>query len=178
MGKAYLYWADLGGDDVARFDEAAAASSKWSTWVVPLVDDMQELYNFGARNTVESVFEIQHNPLWSSDWGWFEGGRQRHHSLCGIRGCVPTTLTTKQAGVSCRFRRPWNHFLEDDTYRRDVAIVSEDELAQDLEDGAPAATPSSTSRKTTPTTSPATGRRSIPTTRLTLGPTSTAETST
>ena len=28
----------------------------------------------------------------------------------------------------------WNHFLEDDTYRRDVAIVSEDELAQDLEE--------------------------------------------
>ena len=28
----------------------------------------------------------------------------------------------------------WNHFLDDDTYRRDVAIVSEDELAQDLAD--------------------------------------------
>ena len=28
----------------------------------------------------------------------------------------------------------WNHFVEDDTYRRDVAIVSEDELGQDLED--------------------------------------------
>jgi len=28
----------------------------------------------------------------------------------------------------------WNHYLDDDTYRRDVAILSEDELAQQLAD--------------------------------------------
>ena len=99
-----------------------------------LVDDMQELYNFGARNTVESVFEIQHN-LWSSDWGWFEGRRQRHHSA--VRHprlvCRPPRLRSR-LGFHADFEGLWNHFLEDDTYRRDVAIVSEDELAQDLED--------------------------------------------
>ena len=135
MGKAYLYWADLGGDDVARFDEAAAAFQQVvDLGLYQLVDDMQELYNFGARNTVESVFEIQHNPLWSSDWGWFEGvDGNGIIQLCGIRGlCADHPDYEAGWGFMPISEGLWNHFLEDDTYRRDVAIVSEDELAQDL----------------------------------------------
>lgn len=137
MGKAYLYWADLGGDDAARFDEAAAAFQQVvDLGLYQLVDDMQELYNFGARNTVESVFEIQHNPLWSSDWGWFEGiDGNGIIQLCGIRGlCADHPDYEAGWGFMPISEGLWNHFLEDDTYRRDVAIVSEDELAQDLEE--------------------------------------------
>ena len=78
MGKAYLYWADLKGDDPALFQSAADAfQSIVDLGAYQLQDDMQELFVFDNRNTPESVFEIQHNPLWSSDWGWFEGVGQR-----------------------------------------------------------------------------------------------------
>ncbi len=137
MGKAYLYWADLKNDDAALFQQAADAfQAVVDLGTYQLLDDMEELYKFDMRNTAESVFEIQHNPLWSSDWGWFEGvDGNGMIQLCGVRGLC-AEHPDYEAGWGFMNVTPslWNHFLDDDTYRRDVAIISEDELGQDLAD--------------------------------------------
>ncbi|MDG2042860.1 MAG: RagB/SusD family nutrient uptake outer membrane protein, partial [Bacteroidia bacterium] len=74
MGKAYLYWADLKNDDALLFGKAAEVFQQLvDLGIYELADDMSTLFRFNVRNTKESVFEIQHNPLWSSDWSWFEG---------------------------------------------------------------------------------------------------------
>ncbi len=137
MGKAYLYWADLKGDDPALFQSAADAfQSIVDLGAYQLQDDMQELFVFDNRNTPESVFEIQHNPLWSSDWGWFEGvDGNGMIQLCGVRGlCAEHPDYEAGWGFMSVTEGLYNHFLDDDTYRRDVAILSEDELAQQLAD--------------------------------------------
>ena len=137
MGKAYLYWADLKGDDPALFQSAADAfQSIVDLGAYQLHDDMQELFVFDNRNTPESVFEIQHNPLWSSDWGWFEGvDGNGMIQLCGVRGlCAEHPDYEAGWGFMSVTEGLYNHFLDDDTYRRDVAILSEDELAQQLAD--------------------------------------------
>ncbi len=144
MGKAYLYWADILGDDAAKFDQAAAAFQQVvDLGVYQLEDDMQTLYSFGVRNTNESVFEIQHNSLWTSDWSWFEGiDGNGILQLCGIRGLCDNH-PDYQAGWG--FMMPtqslWGHFLPDDTYRRDVAIASDAELAQDIIDAGSSCNP-------------------------------------
>ena len=137
MGKAYLYWADLKGDDPALFQSAADAfQSIVDLGAYQLQDDMAELFVFNNRNTSESVFEIQHNPLWSSDWGWFEGvDGNGMIQLCGVRGlCAEHPDYEAGWGFMSVTEGLWNHYLDDDTYRRDVAILSEDELAQQLAD--------------------------------------------
>jgi hypothetical protein len=137
MGKAYLYWADLKGDDPALFQSAAEAFQQVvDLGVYQLQDDMQELFVFDNRNTLESVFEIQHTALYSSDWGWFEGvDGNGMIQLCGVRGlCAEHPDYEAGWGFMSVTEGLWNHFLDDDTYRRDVAILSEDELAQDLAD--------------------------------------------
>ena len=137
MGKAYLYWADLKGDDPALFQSAADAfQSIVDLGAYQLQDDMQQLFVFDNRNTPESVFEIQHNPLWSSDWGWFEGvDGNGMIQLCGVRGlCAEHPDYEAGWGFMSVTEGLYNHFLDDDTYRRDVAILSKDELAQQLAD--------------------------------------------
>ena len=137
MGKAYLYWADLKGDDAALFQSAADAfQSIVDLGAYQLQDDMQELFVFDNRNTPESVFEIQHNPLWSSDWGWFEGvDGNGMIQLCGVRGlCAEHPDYEAGWGFMSVTEGLYNHFLDDDTYRRDIAILSEEELAQELTD--------------------------------------------
>ena len=137
MGKAYLYWADLKGDDVSLFDEAASAfQAIVDLGVYELMDDMQDLYGMNIRNTPESVFEIQHNNLWSSDWGWFEGiDGNGMIQLCGIRGlCSDHPDYEAGWGFMSVTEGLWNHFLDDDTYRRDVALTDEVELTQELTD--------------------------------------------
>ena len=144
MGKAYLYWADMKGDDPALFDASAAAFQQvMDLGIYELVDDMATLYQFGIRNTSESVFEIQHNPLWTSDWGWFEGvDGNGIIQLCGIRGlCADHPDYEAGWGFMSVTEGLWNHFLQDDTYRRDVAIISEDMLAQDLADAGVSCSP-------------------------------------
>jgi hypothetical protein len=137
MGKAYLYWADLKGDDPVLFASAADAfQSVVDLGAYQLQDDMQSLFVFDNRNTTESVFEIQHNPLWSSDWSWMEGvDGNGMIQLCGVRGlCADHPDYEAGWGFMSVTEGLWDHFLEDDTYRRDVAILSEAELAQDLAD--------------------------------------------
>jgi len=137
MGKAYLYWADLNNDDPALFDQAAAAFQQIvNSGLYMLEDDMQSLYGFEVRHTGESVFEIQHNPLWTSDWGWFEGiDGNGMIQLCGVRGlCEDHPDYAAGWGFMMVTPSLWNHFLPDDTYRRDVAITSDEELAQEVAD--------------------------------------------
>jgi hypothetical protein len=132
-----LYWADLKGDDPVLFASAADAfQSVVDLGAYQLQDDMQSLFVFDNRNTTESVFEIQHNPLWSSDWSWMEGvDGNGMIQLCGVRGlCADHPDYEAGWGFMSVTEGLWDHFLEDDTYRRDVAILSEAELAQDLAD--------------------------------------------
>ncbi len=137
MGKAYLYWADILGDDPALFTEAANALQQVVDLnVYELEDTMQKLYRFGIHNTNESVFEIQHNSSWPSDWSWMEGiDGNGIIQLCGIRGLC-TDHPDYQAGWGFMMvtQSLYDHFLPDDTYRRDIAISSNDELEQEVID--------------------------------------------
>lgn len=139
MGKAYLYWADLKNDDAALFGKAKDALQQVvDLGVYELEDDMRGLFSFNSRNTKEAVFEIQHNPLWSSDWGWFEGiDGNGMIQLCGIRGLC-ANHPRYEAGWGFMMVTPslWNHYLADDEYRRDVAIASDEELAKEIADSA------------------------------------------
>jgi len=132
LGKSYLYWADILDDDPATFDLAADAFQQVvDLGIYELVDDMQSLFDFNARNTSESVFEIQHNSLWTSDWNWFEGvDGNGVIQLCGIRGLCEDHPTLEAGwGFMMVTEDLFNHFLPDDEYRRDVAIATEEELA-------------------------------------------------
>ena len=137
MGKAYLYWADLKNDDALLFGKAAEVFQQLvDLGIYELADDMSTLFRFNVRNTKESVFEIQHNPLWSSDWSWFEGiDGNGMIQLCGIRGLC-SKHPRYEAGWGFMMVTPslWNHYLSDDTIRRDVAIASDDELAKEISD--------------------------------------------
>ncbi len=137
LGKAYLYWGDILNDDQAKFDQAANYLQQVvDLGIYQLEDDMQALFNFGARNTAESVFEIQHNPLWTSDWSWYEGiDGNGIIQLCGVRGLCEDH-PDYQAGWGFMMITPslYDHFLPDDTYRRDVAIASDEELGMDIQD--------------------------------------------
>ena len=137
MGKAYLYWADLSGDDATKFDAAASALQEVvDLGAYELVDDLGSLYTQGTRNTTEAVFEIQHNPLYTSDWGWFEGiDGNGMIQLCGIRGlCADHPTYEAGWGFMAVTEGLYNHFLDDDHYRRDVSIASEATLEQDMID--------------------------------------------
>ncbi len=137
MGKAYLYWADLSGDDPILFDEAASAFQEvFDLGIYDLVDDLNSLYTQGTRNTSEAVFEIQHNPLYQSDWYWYEGiDGNGIIQLCGIRGlCAEHPTYEAGWGFMSVTEGLYNHFLDDDHYRRDAAIASEASLEQDMID--------------------------------------------
>ncbi len=132
LGKAYLYWADLLNDDQAKFDLAADAFQQVvNLGVYELEDDMKSLYTFNARNTGESVFEIQHNPLYTSDWGWFEGiDGNGIIQLCGIRGlCEDHPNYEAGWGFMMVTKELYDHYLPDDEYRRELTIATEEQLA-------------------------------------------------
>lgn len=131
MGKAYLYWADMTNDDPDKFNQAADALQQVvDLGVYELEDDMRALFAFGARNTRESVFEVQHNSLWTSDWSWFEGiDGNGIVQLCGVRGlCEDHPDYQAGWGFMMPTQELYDHFLPDDEFRRDVAIITEEEL--------------------------------------------------
>ena len=137
LGKAYLYWADMDGDDVAKFDLAASNLQQVvDLGIYSLEDDMHALYEFGVKNPAESVFELQQTNLFPSDWGWFEGiDGNGMVQLCGIRGLCDQH-PDYEAGWGFMMVTPglYNSYLSDDTYRRDAAIVSDADLEQDIID--------------------------------------------
>ncbi|MFK7806780.1 MAG: RagB/SusD family nutrient uptake outer membrane protein [Saprospiraceae bacterium] len=135
LGKAYLYWADLLNDDQAKFDLAADALQQViDLGVYELEEDLQTIFNLNVRNTKESVFEIQHTNLWSSDWGWFEGiDGNGVIQLCGVRGlCADHPDYIDGWGFMLPTQSLYDHYLSDDTYRRDVAMTDEAELAAEV----------------------------------------------
>ncbi len=136
LGKAYLYWADMDGDDPAKFDLAAQALQQVvDSGVYQLEDDFQSLFGFGVKNLeTESVFEAQHSNLFPSDWVWFEGiDGNGIIQLCGIRGlCDNHPDYTAGWGFMLPTEKLYNHFKSDDTYRRDVAITTVAELNSEI----------------------------------------------
>ncbi len=135
-GKAYLYWADMDGDDPVKFNLAAEKLQQVvDLGVYSLEDDFQSLFGFGVKNLeTESVFEAQHSNLFPSDWVWFEGiDGNGIIQLCGIRGlCDAHPDYIAGWGFLLPTESLFNHFKEDDTYRRDVAIADVDELNDEI----------------------------------------------
>lgn len=134
LGKLYLYWADMKNDDPALFDRAATQlSAVVSSGQYQLVDDYAELFAFGVKNNEESVFEIQHTNKVPSDWGgvqFIDGNMITQ--LCGIRGlCTDHPEYDAGWGFLLPTESLNSHFLADDDYRRDAAIISIDELADE-----------------------------------------------
>lgn len=135
LGKVYLYWADMDGDDAQKFDLAAQhLQNVVDLGIYELVDDYQELFNYGVKNPVESVFEVQHNPLYTSDWGWFEGiDGNGMVQLCGIRGLCDAHPDYEPGwGFMLPTESLWNHYLPDDGYRKDVTLCDEAELEAEI----------------------------------------------
>jgi hypothetical protein len=137
LGKVYMYWADMTDDNVARFDLAAEQLRPViESGVYQLVDRMDTLYSFGYKNGEESVFEIQKTNLHPSDFQWFEGIEGNGLiQLCGVRGlCSDHPDYQEGWGFMLPTQELYDFFLDDDTYRRDVAIMSVEEIEQEIED--------------------------------------------
>lgn len=137
LGKVYLYWADLDNDDKAKFDLAAQnLESVVNSGIYELLDDYNSLFAYGVKNSVESVFEIQHSNLWSSDWGWFEGiDGNGVVQLCGIRGiCDDHPDYAPGWGFMLPTKSLGDHFLTDDEYRKDATLIDVEELEQEIID--------------------------------------------
>jgi hypothetical protein len=131
LGKAYLYWADYINDDPALFDQAAInLNSVIQSGQYQLIDDFKELFAFGVKNNEESVFEIQHTNAVPSGWGdvqFIDGNMITQ--LCGIRGlCSDHPEYNAGWGFLLPTESLNSHFLADDQYRRDAAIISVAEL--------------------------------------------------
>ncbi len=137
LGKVYLYWADLLGDDSSRFNQAAdQLKSVVQSGAYNLLDEYESLFVFGLKNPSESVFEIQKSNLWPSDWGWFEGIEGNGMvQLCGVRGLCDAHPDYQEGwGFMLPTQGLYDFYLPDDAYRRDVSIITVDELGQDIAD--------------------------------------------
>ncbi len=141
LGKIYLYWADLDNDNVATFDKAAAALGEVvNEGQYQLLDDFNELFAFGNSNSAESIFEIQHSNISPSNWGWPNNWIDGNvfAQLCGVRSlCAEHPDYNAGWGFMLPTQSLYNHFLTDDTYRRNAAILSEAEIVWDIEAASP-----------------------------------------
>jgi len=132
LGKAYLYWADLKNDDVDLFDKAAThLNNVITSGNYSLLDDYQTLYAFGAANTSESVFEIQHTNQvpagWNSPYPLIEGNLIVQ--LCGIRSlCSGHPTYIDGWGFMLPTTNLVNSYLSDDVYRQGATIISVSEI--------------------------------------------------
>jgi hypothetical protein len=137
LGKVYLYWADMANDDTQKFGQAAdQLRDVVQSNIFTLEDDFSQLFQFAAKNPSESVFEIQKSNLWPSDWGWFEGIEGNGIvQLCGVRG-ICDDHPDYQAGWG--FMLPTqelvNSFLPDDQYRLDAAVMSVEEIENEIDE--------------------------------------------
>ena len=131
LGKIYLYWADIVNDDPAVFNKAAAVLQEViNSGQYMLLEDYNDLFAFGAKNTDESVFEIQYTNLVPADWGgaeFIDGNMITQ--LCGVRGlCATHPEYIEGWGFMLPTENLYSSYLSDDTYRRDATIISEAEL--------------------------------------------------
>ncbi len=135
LGKVYLYWADLAGDDPTIFNKSAEQfSDVVESGLYFLEDDLQSLFAFGVKNPGESVFEIQKSNLWPSDWGWFEGIEGNGIvQLCGVRGLCDSHPDYETGwGFMLPTASLADSYLPDDAYRKDVALLSVEEIEADI----------------------------------------------
>ncbi len=134
LGKAFLYWGDM-TDNTLLFDSAALyLENVITSGQYELVDDYNDLFVYGAANTTESVFEIQHSNLVPGDFttpGEFLGGNAIIQ-LCGIRGLCSTHPDYKAGwGFMLPSSSLFDAFLPGDTFRRDATIITQEELSAD-----------------------------------------------
>ena len=137
LGEVLIFWADLDNDNSERFGQAASVLRQVvESGVYELVDDYKELFEFNSKNTSEAVFEIQHSNLFPSDWVWFEGvDGNGIIQLCGVRGlCDDHPDFEAGWGFMLPTQELYDHFLDDDSYRRSTAIISVSDLEKDIED--------------------------------------------
>lgn len=137
LGKAYLYWADLAGDDPEKFALAAEAlQAVVDLGIYSLVDDYRDLYTYNGKNPPESVFEIQQSNQFPSDWVWFEGvDGNGMVQLCGIRGlCAEHPYYQAGWGFMLPTKGLADHYLPDDQYRLKAGVVSVADLGQQVKD--------------------------------------------
>ncbi|MTI22813.1 RagB/SusD family nutrient uptake outer membrane protein [Fulvivirga sp. RKSG066] len=132
LGKIYLYQADFLNDDPALFDLAAAQfEAVINSGQYELLDDYNDLFAFGAKNTEESVFEIQYTNQIARDFsvpGEIINGNMITQ-LSGIRGlCGDHPDYLPGWGFTLPTSSLFDHYLADDSYRRDASIISLDEL--------------------------------------------------
>ncbi len=135
LGKVYLYWADLDNDNAEKFQLAAQNLQQVVDFgIYQLEDDYQDLFKFGTKNPIESVFEVQHTNLFPSDWVWFEGvDGNGIVQLCGIRGlCEDHPDYQTGWGFMLPTQSLFDHYLNDDSYRQDVTIATVDELSSEI----------------------------------------------
>lgn len=132
LGKVYLYWADLDNDDAAKFDQAAAALQEVvNSGQYRLLDDFAQLFAFGADNTAEGVFEIQHDNFTGSAWDRPAGSIDGNTiiQLCGIRGlCSAHPFYEEGWGFMLPTQDLVDSYLADDRYRLDAAVISPQEI--------------------------------------------------
>lgn len=134
LGKAYLYWADLDGDNTATFDLAAAQfDAVISAGEYSLLDDYNDLYAFRNDFSAESVFEISHSNIETVGWEWPNGiAGNMMIQLCGIRGlCGSHPEYVAGWGFMMPTQDLVDEFLSDDTYRMDATVIDEVELSAD-----------------------------------------------
>ncbi len=135
LGKVYLYWADMSDDDPALFDRGAEQLREVvNSGIYLLNDDYGVMYEFGVKNTAEAVFELQRSNLFPSDWPWFEGIEGNGIiQLCGVRGlCADHPDYDAGWGFMLPTQSLWDAYLPDDSYRRDVSIITETQIAEDI----------------------------------------------
>lgn len=135
LGKVYLYWGDMANDDTRMFDLAAEQlRAVTESGVYALVDDYDSLFDFGMKNPVESVFEIQKTNLFPSDWGWFEGIEGNGIiQLCGVRGlCSEHPDYVEGWGFMLPTQELYDAYLPDDAYRRDASIITEQQISEEI----------------------------------------------
>lgn len=135
LGKAFLYYADLLNDNTQLFDSAAKhLNNVIQGGNYELLDDYNELFAYGAANTLESLFEIQHSNLVPGDFGTpgeFLGGNAIVQ-LCGIRGlCSDHPEYDAGWGFMLPTSTLFDAFLADDAFRRDASIITPGELTAD-----------------------------------------------
>ncbi len=138
LGKAYLYWADMAGDDVALFDKAAdQLQDVYDLGIYQLEDDYKDIFGFNNKNSTESIFEIQHTNQFPSGWNMpnsmIEGNPVVQ--LCGIRGLCSRHPDYEEGwGFLMPTQELVDSYLIDDGYRLDGSIITEQEL-EDAIDG-------------------------------------------
>jgi starch-binding outer membrane protein, SusD/RagB family len=131
LGKVLLYEADILNDNIQLFAEAADVLREViGSGQFRLLDDYADLFAFNAKNTEESIFEIQYTNLLPRGWGdgQFIAGNTITQ-LVGIRGlCSTHPLWLPGWGFMLPTNSLFNHYLPDDTYRRRYSIVSIQDL--------------------------------------------------